>query len=93
MALQLRRSTAARPARKAVSQAPALRRGPLACRAAAKPQDAAERKLLALPLTALVAAGLLLGGLSPEDAQAARSGGRVGGGSFSGARARSAPRR
>ena len=48
---------------------------------------------MALPLTALVAAGLLLGGLSPEDAQAARSGGRVGGGSFSGARARSAPRR
>jgi hypothetical protein len=93
MALQLKRS-AAPPARRAAAQAPALRRAPLACRAAAKSQDgAAEEKLVALPLSALVAAGLLLGGFSPEEAQAARSGGRVGGGSFSGARARTAPSR
>jgi uncharacterized membrane protein len=80
----------ARPVRNALAPARALRRSAPVCRAAAKAEDAPAA---ALPLAAMVAAGLLLCGISPDDALAARSGGRVGGGSFSGARARSAPRR
>ena len=49
----------------------------------------AER--LALPVAATLAASLLLGAALPEDALAARSGGRVGGSSFRSSAPRSAP--
>lgn len=59
-----------------------------------KPQrDQAESALkpFALPLTAAVAAALLLTAGSPDAALAARSGGRVGGSSFRSARPAPAP--
>ena len=73
---------------------PARRRVPVIARCSGQnSQD--ERPLaarLAVPVAATLAASLLLGAALPEDALAARSGGRVGGSSFrSSAPPRSAP--
>ena len=59
-----------------------------------QPSVEGERSLaerLALPVAATLAASLLLGAALPEDALAARSGGRVGGSSFRSSAPRSAP--
>ena len=59
-----------------------------------QPEVEGERSLaarLALPVAATLAASLLLGATLPEDALAARSGGRVGGSSFRSSAPRSAP--
>lgn len=75
--------------RSAASQRPAVCSGrrPLHDHAEAKPL-----KPFALPLTAALAAALLVSAGSPDEALAARSGGRVGGSSFRSARPAPAPR-
>lgn len=64
------------------------------CNAQRPQREQAESALkpFALPLTAAVAAALLLSAGSPDAALAARSGGRVGGSSFRSARPAPAPR-
>ena len=66
---------------------------PGVCRAQQPQRDQAESALkpFALPLTAALAAALLLSAGSPDEALAARSGGRVGGSSFRSARPSPAP--
>ena len=85
MALQCKSSLSLR-SRTAGAPLACRRFAPLVVRASAQPEEPRASSTVALPLAAMVAAGLLLSGLSPEEALAARSGGRVGGGSFSGAR-------
>ena len=55
-------------------------------------QSESAVKRFALPLTAAVAAALIMSAGSPDEALAARSGGRVGGSSFRSARPAPAPR-
>ena len=54
-------------------------------------QDEHIHKAIALPLASMVAAALLAGSFCPEEALAARSGGRSGGSSFSARKSYSAP--
>lgn len=60
---------------------------PVVCKAKQQTDAEAPRSVherMALPLAGMVAAAMLAGAFVPEEAMAARSGGRVGGGGFSG---------
>jgi hypothetical protein len=64
----------------------------MVCRAA-KPEEEGERKLSAAPLAAMVAAGLIAtSAVAPEEALAARSGGRAGSSAGFASRRAAAPR-
>lgn len=92
-ALLLSSKASLAPAFTAVSCSPRLpsRTNMLVCRAQKADEESHIAQKMALPFTAALAAALVMSAVAPEDALAARSGGRVGGSSFSSSRS-SAPR-
>lgn len=81
MALQASRRGLGLSSSKAFAARPARVASRIVC-AAQKPEHE-QQQHVALPVAALVAAALLASSVAPEEALAARSGGRVGGSSFS----------